>query len=62
MESFRRRAKLLIGLNKSAWILSKDWILDCLDDNELIYDYENYFLEVSEEDAKKFDNLDLDLV
>ncbi|KAL4496548.1 hypothetical protein ABPG72_015909 [Tetrahymena utriculariae] len=62
MEEFRRRAKLLIGLNKKAWILSKGWILDCIDDNELIEDYCEYIIEVPQEDQEKYDNLNLDSV
>lgn len=36
MDEFRRRTKLLVALNKSIAIVSKNWILDCLDDSELI--------------------------
>ncbi|KAL4477540.1 hypothetical protein ABPG74_002690 [Tetrahymena malaccensis] len=62
MEEFRRRAKLLIGLNKRAWIVSKGWILDCIDDNELIEDYCEYIIEVPEKDQMKYDDLNLDTV
>jgi len=36
MDEFRRRTKLLVALNKAISIVSKNWILDCLDDSELI--------------------------
>ncbi|EAR96603.2 BRCA1 carboxy-terminus (BRCT) domain protein (macronuclear) [Tetrahymena thermophila SB210] len=62
MEEFRRRAKLLIGLNKKAWIVSKGWILDCIDDDELITDFCEYLIEVPLEDQKKYNNLNLDNV
>lgn len=60
MEEFKRRVKLLVGLNKGAVILSKNWVLDCIDDKELISNFEEYFIEVSEEDSKKFDGFNLD--
>lgn len=60
MEEFKRRVKLLVGLNKGAAILSKNWVLDCIDDKELITNFEEYFIEVSEEDSKKFDGFNLD--
>lgn len=62
MNEFKRRAKLLVGLNKGAAIVSKNWILDCIDDSELIQDFSDYYLEVSEEDKEKYGDLDLDEV
>ena len=62
MEEFKRRVKLLVGLNKGAMILSKNWVLDCLDDKELITNFDEYFLETSEADSKKFNGLNLDEV
>lgn len=62
MDSFCRRAKLLIALNVKACIVNKNWILDCVDDIELITDLKEYFLEVNEPDVKKYGSFDLDSV
>jgi len=30
MDTFKRRAKLLVGLNSGAKIISKEWVEDCI--------------------------------
>lgn len=62
MDGFCRRTKLLVALNIKAPVVNKDWLLDCIDDGELITDFKQYLLEVSTSDRIKFGSLNLDEV
>lgn len=44
MDKFKRRAKLLVGLNSGAKIISKDWVKDCIYEGELIPQLDQYYL------------------
>lgn len=52
MDTFKRRAKLLVGLNSGAKIISKEWVEDCIQEKELIPKLDDYFLEIAKTDSK----------
>ena len=51
MDLFGRRPKLLVALNKSAYILSRDWVFACISENKLLTDKaDEYILKIDKKD------------
>lgn len=49
MDSFKRRIKVLVALNKKAWVVSSAWVKDCIEENRLL-DPDSYILEIGEKE------------
>lgn len=57
MDSFKRRVKVLVALNKKAWIVSSKWVEQCIEQNRLS-DPDQFILEI-EKNQEYFNQVNL---